>query len=117
MKVGRSPAYRSLSNMPLLEVPNPPSHAGSQSVPLESGLPNEEGWLLDIYPQSVRMSPYLVAVVITEDYMAVESDPVDGGPITKVWAPRALIEKGMADYAAKIGPPLIQFYEETYGIK
>ena len=63
------------------------------------------------------MSPYLVAVVVTEDYMAVESDPVEGGPTTKVLAPRNLVEKGMADYAAKIGPPLIQFYEERYGIK
>ena len=30
------------------------------------------------------MSPYLVAVVVAVDYDAVESDLVEGGPVTKV---------------------------------
>jgi hypothetical protein len=71
--------------MPLQEVtispePRPPP----QTVPLGSAGPGEEGWLVDVYYSSVRMSPYLVAVVVITDHDAVESDPVDGGPLTKV---------------------------------
>ena len=40
--------------------------------------------MLDVFYPSVKMSPYLVAVVVTWDYDAVESEPVAGGPVTKV---------------------------------
>ena len=80
------------------------------------------------------MSTYLVAVVVTWDYKSVESNLVEGGPITKVsiysfrnelhpstqkqvWAPSKDVEAGRADYAAFVGPPLIKFYEDTYAIK
>jgi hypothetical protein len=101
------------------------------------------------------MSPYLVAVVITQDYAAVERNSTDGGPITKVrtvplhftlwvgcsiqipnaakrdspvysidslhsdqvWGTTADIEAGREDYAAYVGPKIIQFFEQYYGIK
>lgn len=56
----------------------------SQTIPLPSEDPSEEGWLLDVYYPSVKMSTYLVAVVVTWDYKSVESNLVEGGPITKV---------------------------------
>ena len=56
----------------------------SQTIPLPSEDPSEEGWLLDVYYPSVKMSSYLVAVVVTWDYQSFESDLVEGGPITKV---------------------------------
>ena len=34
-----------------------------------------------------------------------------------MWAPVEDVEAGRADYAALVGPPLIKFYEDTYGIK
>ena len=40
--------------------------------------------MLDVFYTSVKMSPYLVAVVVTWDYEAVESELVEGGPVTKV---------------------------------
>ena len=40
--------------------------------------------MLDVFYTSVKMSPYLVAVVVAVDYDAVESDLVEGGPVTKV---------------------------------
>ena len=92
------------------------------------------------------MSSYLVAVVVAWQYKSLESEPVQGGPITKVnsqqyvekgrlnrcrremllmlkisiwqvWAPSKDVDAGRADYAALVGPPLIKFYEDTYGIK
>ena len=38
-------------------------------------------------------------------------------PNEQVWAPSEDVEAGRADYAALVGPPLIKFYEDTYGIK
>lgn len=40
--------------------------------------------MLDVFYTSVKMSPYLVAVVVTWEYEAVESELVEGGPVTKV---------------------------------
>ena len=55
-----------------------------ETIPLPSNEPSEAGWMLDVFYPSVKMSPYLVAVVVTWDYDAVESEPVAGGPVTKV---------------------------------
>ena len=89
MYVGRSPDYRSLSNMPLKTVSfslrdKTSNHAPSQTIPLPSEDPSEEDWLLDVYYPSVKMSSYLVAVVVTWDYQSLESNLIEGGPITKV---------------------------------
>ena len=35
----------------------------------------------------------------------------------QIWAPAEEIAAGRADYAALIGPPIIQFYEDRYGKK
>ena len=39
---------------------------------------------MDVYYPSVKMSSYLVAVTVTWDYQALESNLIEGGPITKV---------------------------------
>ena len=39
---------------------------------------------MDVYYPSVKMSSYLVAVVVTWDYQSLQSDLIEGGPITKV---------------------------------
>ena len=44
--------------------------------------------MLDVFYTSVKMSPYLVAVVVAFEYDAVESDLVEGGPVTKVGRPK-----------------------------
>ena len=64
--------------MPLLEIDS------SQTIPLPSEDASEDGWLLDVYYPSVKMSSYLVAVVVTWDYQSLQSNLVEGGPITKV---------------------------------
>ena len=56
----------------------------TKTIPLPSNEPSEAGWLLDVFYTSVKMSPYLVAVVVIWDYEAVESELVEGGPVTKV---------------------------------
>ena len=83
---------------------------------------------MDQYQSSVAMSAYLVAVTIT-NHGSKSSAKKDGEIPTKVliqgffqlfskvWAPQADIEAGRADYAAEIGPKIISFYENYFGVK
>jgi len=97
MQVARNEEYHSLSNMPLLE-----------TVPMEG----KDGWFVDIYDTSVEMSPYLVAVGVT-DYKPIKSATDN----TTVWAPKEDIDAGRGDYAIKIAPEIIKFYEEYFQVK
>jgi len=97
VQVGRNDEYHSLSNMPLVE-----------SVPMEG----REGWVMDHFDTSVEMSPYLIAVGIT-DYKPLRSSTDN----TTVWGPAADIDAGRGDYAIQIGPEIIKFYEEYFQVK
>ena len=96
MKVARTEDYHSRSNMPLVS-----------SEPH----PDKPGYILDTFSSSVKMSPYLVAVAIT-DYVSV--DTADNR--TKVWAPAEDVEAGRGDYSSLIGPEIINFYEEYFQV-
>jgi len=97
IRVGRNDAYHAVSNMPLLE-----------TIPMKG----KEGWVVDIFDTSLEMSPYLVAVGIT-DYEPIRSSTDN----TTVWAPKNDIDTGRGDYSIKIGPEIIKFYEEYFGVK
>jgi aminopeptidase N len=97
IRVGRTGDYHAVSNMPLVE-----------TIPMEG----KEGWEMDVFDTSAEMSPYLVAVGIT-DYEPVRSSTDN----TTVWAPKDDIDAGRGDYSIEIGPKIIQFYEEYFGVK
>ena len=97
MSVGRNEAFQSRSNMPLKETTHP------------------EGtdYVFDVYSSSVEMSPYLVAVAV-HNYKGLESG---GEPLHTVWASEEDVASGKADYAAMVGPSVLSFYEEHFGVK
>ena len=97
VSVGRNEAFQSRSNMPLKETTRP------------------EGadYVLDVYSSSVEMSPYLVAVAV-HNYKGLESG---GEPLHTVWASEEDVASGKADYAAMVGPSVLGFYEEHFGVK
>lgn len=97
MKVSRSEEYHTISNMPL-----------SETVPMDG----KSEWFTDVFETSVEMSPYLVAVGLT-NYKPLRSDTSN----TTVWGPEADIEGGRGDYAIDIGPKIISFYEEYFQVK
>lgn len=97
IRVGRNDDYHAVSNMPLVE-----------TVPMEG----KEGWVVDIFDTSLEMSPYLVAVGIT-DYEPIRSSTDN----TTVWAPKDDIDAGRGDYSIKIGPEIISFYERYFDVK
>jgi len=99
MMVERSHEFISHSNMPL-----------NRTIPLTDSVD------LDVYISSVKMSPYLIAVAI-HNYKAKDGDILEGEPITKVWASNEDIEAGRGDYAAVVGPLIIKFYGDYFGVR
>jgi len=97
IRVGRNDNYHALSNMPLVE-----------TIPMEG----KEGWFMDIFDTSPEMSPYLVAVGVT-DYKPIRSSTDN----TTVWGPKADIEAGRGDYSIRIAPEIIKFYEEYFQVE
>ncbi|CAB3384998.1 Hypothetical predicted protein [Cloeon dipterum] len=90
----RRKGFTSISNMPL-----------AKSVQLE------DDWFRDEYVESVRMSTYLVAFVVS-DFAHLESNP--GNTTFRVWARQDAIEQ--ARYSLEIGPKILDFYEDYFNV-
>ncbi|XP_065349189.1 aminopeptidase Ey-like [Cloeon dipterum] len=90
----RRKGFTSISNMPL-----------AKSVQLEAD------WFRDEYVESVRMSTYLVAFVVS-DFAHLQSNP--GNTTFRVWARQDAIEQ--ARYSLEIGPKMLDFFEEYFNV-
>ncbi|XP_067015218.2 aminopeptidase N [Anabrus simplex] len=87
----------SVSNMPLVS---------SQLVP------DQPGWVVDSFEPTPVMSTYLVAVLVS-DFGALNSTGID--PKFSVLARKGQLKN--ADYALSIGPQILNYYAEYFGIK
>ncbi|XP_041766719.1 uncharacterized protein LOC121590789 [Anopheles merus] len=95
ISIARTRDMISLSNMPRLR-----SYEASE--------PELQGYVWDVYQQSVPMSTYLVAFVVC-DYLNLTSGNF------AVWARADAI--GSARYALSVGPKLLKFLEDFFHIK
>uniref|UniRef100_T1IVB3 Aminopeptidase n=1 Tax=Strigamia maritima TaxID=126957 RepID=T1IVB3_STRMM len=67
-------------------------------------------WIADSYETSLKMSTYLLAVVICEyEYM---EDSSSSGAIIRVWTQPDLLSQ--SKYSLKIAPPLLNYFEEFF---
>ena len=94
IEVVRNEDYHARTNYPLVE-----------TVPY----PEKPGYVLDRFNSGPPMSPYLVAVAIT-DYVPLPSSDNR----TTVWAPADDIEAGRGDYANVVGPAVTAHYENYF---
>ena len=94
LNIGRTENYHVRTNNPLVE-----------TVPI----PDRPGYVLDKFETSVHMSPYLVAVAIT-DFISLAS--LDNS--TAVWGPRDDIEAGRGDFANEIGSEIMSYYADYF---
>lgn len=72
-----------------------------------------ENWVKDVYHTTLKMSSYLIALVVS-DYTSDEADPLilNGKPV-KAWGPPPLMSKGGGVYASTLSANLIKFFQ-TY---
>ncbi|XP_052891874.1 aminopeptidase N [Anopheles moucheti] len=94
ISIARTKDMISLSNMPRLRS-------------YEAGEPELQGYVWDVYQQSVPMSTYLVAFVVC-DYQNLTAGNF------AVWARADAI--GSARYALSVGPKLLKFLEDFFHI-
>ena len=97
IRVGRTAAYRSLSNMPRVKT---------------TPMAGREGWYWDTFATTVKMSPYLVAVAVTSNYKSASSALYN----LSVWAPGESIVSGHGDHAVSAGTRLMRYYEDLFGV-
>ncbi|XP_050507051.1 aminopeptidase N-like isoform X3 [Diabrotica virgifera virgifera] len=95
--IGRPADMLSLSNMPL-----------AQKTPFSTN--NSELWSWDEYPETPKMSTYLVAFMVMDFIKGAGDDPR-----MTFWARPQIA--GNSAYAAQIGPKILSFYENYFGIK
>ena len=94
LTIGRTEDYFTRTNTPLVE---------------SKRLVDKPGYVLDTFEQDVKMSPYLVAIAIT-DFVSLPS--LDNS--TSVWGPREDIEAGRGDFANQIGSEIMSYYADYF---
>ncbi|XP_059487783.1 aminopeptidase Ey-like [Neocloeon triangulifer] len=81
------------------------------NMPLAKTVSLADDWFRDEYTESVRMSTYLVAFVVS-DFAYLESTP--GDTTFRVWArPDAIAQ---ATYSLDIAPKVLDFFEEYFNV-
>lgn len=96
--LGRPENMNTLSNMPL-----------EKTVSSNDKLQPVDGYVWDIYEESVPMSTYLVAFVVC-DFVTKSN-----GNNFSVWTRKDAIRS--MDYALTVGPKALNFLEEFFGVK
>ena len=98
MNLGRTADMTSISNMPILE----------EGVPVPG-----TDYVWDVYQESVKMSTYLVAFVVS-DFTFRRSDPLDNGVEFRIWSRREAYNQ--TEYASKVGPEILRYFEQYFDV-
>jgi len=96
INLGRLPSMSSISNMPIEE----------EGVAIQG---SEYVW--DIYQESVKMSTYLVAFVVS-DFVFRKSEPMDNNVEFRIWSRNGAINQ--TEWASVIGPQILHYYEDYF---
>ena len=91
--VARTEGWSTLANRPLVS-----------SFPMDG----MDGWVMETFPGSPRMSSYLVALAI-QDFASVE-----GPNNVTVWATKDEIDEGLGEYSADLGARVLDYYSNTF---
>jgi len=100
VSLGRLKSMRSISNMPIeMEGVN---------------MKGTEEYVWDRYQESVKMSTYLVAFVVSKfDYR--ETTRADNGVRFRIWSQPSALDQ--TEYAREIGPAILKFFEDYFQVK
>ena len=96
VSLGRRTDMSSISNMPIQR----------QGVAMEGS----EEYVWDVYQQSVKMSTYLVAFVVSKFKFVEETR--DNGVRFRIWTEQNSLDQ--AEYARDIGPKILEYFEQYF---
>ena len=100
VSLGRLKTMSSISNMPIQ----------NKGVAMEGS----EEYVWDQYQQSVKMSTYLVAFVVSK-FQYREITREDNGVRFRIWSNPASLDQ--TEYARDIGPKILKFFEDYFRVK
>ncbi|TRY69463.1 hypothetical protein TCAL_04682 [Tigriopus californicus] len=100
IRIGRTAGMHAISNMPKIQNP----------IRYSSDLP---GYIYDQFEESVPMSTYLVAFVIS-DFEFNESELRQNNVTFRIWARKNALDQ--TDYARGIGARILQYFEHYFDI-
>ena len=99
VNLGRTNDMSSISNMP--------------QILTGVSMDDNDEYVWDVYEDSVKMSTYLVAFVVSE-FEFRESALDDNNVRFRIWCRKDAIEQ--TEYAADIGPRILKYYESYFGV-
>lgn len=88
-------------------------HTALSNMPVEKEVLRKDGLLVDHFEESVKMSTYLVAFVVS-DYTSLNATTKRGIKV-KVWAPRDQIDQ--AEFAIYAAPLILDYYEKFFKVE
>ncbi|GLV42082.1 uncharacterized protein CBL_04959 [Carabus blaptoides fortunei] len=98
ISLGHKADLSSISNMPLEKTEE---------------MKDKKNWVLDRYEESVPMSTYLVAFVVSD--FGYKTSQMEHSNITfNIWARKSALDQ--VEFAKEVGPKALRFYEEFFNI-
>ena len=73
----------------------------------------DTGYVWDVYEDSVKMSTYLLAFVVS-DFGQRTSEPLPNGVEFRIWSREEVLSQ--TAWASEIGPQVLAYYEEYFNI-
>ncbi|XP_059097724.1 aminopeptidase N-like isoform X2 [Tigriopus californicus] len=102
--LGRVPSMVSLSNMPIEK----------EAQPMDGNATHQE-YVWDIYQESVVMSTYLLAFIVS-DFKYRQSDPHPQNDVQfRIWSRESAVNR--TEYASQVGPEILAYFEDFFGLK
>ena len=74
---------------------------------------NTNDYVWDVYEESVPMSTYLVAFVVSKFGYEI-SDKTDNNVMFRIWARKDALDQ--IAYAKKVGPQMLQYFEDYFNV-
>nr|AVD96938.1 putative APN-2 [Nilaparvata lugens] len=100
INLGHKKHLKSISNMPLVNT---------------TDIEGMEGWVWDHYGDSVPMSTYLVAFMVSE-FEFRDGDPTPNNNVSfRIWARKDAIDQ--VEFARQVGPKFLAYFEEYFDVK
>ncbi|KAJ8959933.1 hypothetical protein NQ314_006136 [Rhamnusium bicolor] len=104
------PGLKARFQISIARLRNMTSISNMRKVTNTKALPDLPDYVWDIYEESLPMSTYLIAFVVS-DFECI----TDSNSNVSIWARRSALSQ--AQYGLKIGPKILKYYEEFFGIK